>query len=157
MIRALSLIPLVGATISICGAAGTGTAKEFSNSIGIKMIRIEPGTFEMGCLNATVAPSEEVKWRRHAGPEFMLDGDWDEHPAHKVTISKAFYMSEIEVMIEQFQEYRQDFKAAEKYAPYVTNISWNEAAAFCKWLSAKEDKPYRLPNRQSRVFPMPGV
>ncbi len=27
----------------------------------------------------------------------------------------------------------------------VVNISWNDAAAFCKWLSGKEGKTYRLP------------
>jgi hypothetical protein len=54
-------------------------------------------------------------------------------------------MSETEVTIEQFREYRPDFTAPKKYAPYVTNISWNEAAAFCKWLSKKEGKSYRLP------------
>jgi len=27
----------------------------------------------------------------------------------------------------------------------VVNVSWNDAVAFCKWLSAKEGKAYRLP------------
>jgi formylglycine-generating enzyme required for sulfatase activity len=27
----------------------------------------------------------------------------------------------------------------------VVNVSWNDAAAFCKWLSKKESKTYRLP------------
>ena len=27
----------------------------------------------------------------------------------------------------------------------VVNISWNDAVAFCKWLSGKEGKTYRLP------------
>lgn len=27
----------------------------------------------------------------------------------------------------------------------VTNVSWNDAVAFCKWLSGKEKKTYRLP------------
>ena len=27
----------------------------------------------------------------------------------------------------------------------VVNVSWNDAVAFCKWLSGKEDKTYRLP------------
>lgn len=41
------------------------------NSLGVPMARIEPGTFAMG--------SE--------------DGDWDERPVHKVTISRPFWMS----------------------------------------------------------------
>ena len=27
----------------------------------------------------------------------------------------------------------------------VVNVSWNDAAAFCDWLSRKEGRPYRLP------------
>src|SRR5262249_20854156 len=27
----------------------------------------------------------------------------------------------------------------------VTNVSWNDAVAFCKWLSRKEGRTYRLP------------
>ncbi len=27
----------------------------------------------------------------------------------------------------------------------VVNVSWNDVVAFCKWLSGKEDKTYRLP------------
>jgi formylglycine-generating enzyme required for sulfatase activity len=27
----------------------------------------------------------------------------------------------------------------------VVNVSWNDAVAFCKWLSKKEGKTYRLP------------
>ena len=47
----------------------------FTNSVGMKMIKIEPGTFEMGNPN----------------PE---DDSWDEQPVHNVTISKPFYTSE---------------------------------------------------------------
>ena len=27
----------------------------------------------------------------------------------------------------------------------MVNVSWNDAMAFCKWLSRKESKTYRLP------------
>ncbi|MHC4572928.1 MAG: formylglycine-generating enzyme family protein, partial [Planctomycetota bacterium] len=119
--------------------------KEYTNSIGIKFVRIEPGTFRMGCLNQTKAPPGERDWRGFVGPEYLPNGDWDEHPVHKVTISKGFYVAQTEVTIEQFRRFRPDFQADTDSGPYVTGVSWNDAAAFCRWLSRKEGKPYRLP------------
>ncbi|MHC4638603.1 MAG: formylglycine-generating enzyme family protein, partial [Planctomycetota bacterium] len=45
----------------------------------------------------------------------------------------------------QFRKFRADFQGIEEYDPYVSNISWDEAKAFCDWLSKKEGKAYRLP------------
>jgi len=72
-------------------------------------------------------------------------GDFDEMPRHKVTITKPFYISETEVTIEQFRQFKADYPGYDNDRPYASGISWNDAAAFCKWLSEKEGKPYRLP------------
>jgi formylglycine-generating enzyme required for sulfatase activity len=98
--------------------------QKFTNSLGMNMIRIEPGSFMMG---------------RDKG------GDHDESPAHQVTISKPFYLSETEISIEQFRLFDPDYPGYEDYAPYAAAISWHDAVAFCKWLSAKEGRAYRLP------------
>jgi formylglycine-generating enzyme required for sulfatase activity len=50
------------------------------NSIGMKLVRIEPGSFVMG----------------------SADGDWDECPAHAVTISRPFFLSVTEVTNAQY-------------------------------------------------------
>ena len=34
----------------------------------------------------------------------------------------------------------------------VVNVSWNDAVAFCKWLSRKEGKTYRLPTEAEREY-----
>ncbi len=94
-----------------------------TNSIGIKMIPIRPGAFQMGDEN----------------------GQWDEQPVHRVTISQPFFISETEITIEQFQQFRPDFEGTKTYAPYASGVSWYDAMAFCDWLSQKEGKPYRLP------------
>ena len=150
--RATSLRPavwlLAGFSLAVnVHAANVPAGRTYSNSLGMRLVQVEAGTFKMGCLNGTAVSSEEEKktWRTFAGPEYLPNGDWDEHPAHKVTISRAFYMSQTEVTIAQFQQFRSDYEGSDKYAPYATNISWNEAAAFCKWLSDKEGKTYRLP------------
>jgi hypothetical protein len=62
---------------------------------------------------------------------------WDEQPVHKVTISRAFYMSETEVTAKQYRQFRAE--------PYAAGVSWYEAAAFCEWLSKKQGRTYRLP------------
>jgi formylglycine-generating enzyme required for sulfatase activity len=49
-------------------AEGTSQAEESVNSVGIKMVKIGPGSFEMGST---------------LGRDY-----WDEQPVHKVTISR---------------------------------------------------------------------
>ncbi len=100
--------------------------RESTDSIGIRMIRIEPGSFTMG--EASPRP----------------DG-WDEAPAHKVTISSPFLISETEITVEQFAQFLPGFTGSRTEGEAATGISWHEANAFCEWLSRKEGKPYRLP------------
>jgi formylglycine-generating enzyme required for sulfatase activity len=51
-------------TATIVGfAGGTATAKEFANTIGMKMVRIEPGTFMMGWEGFKVPPVRLFPWR----------------------------------------------------------------------------------------------
>jgi hypothetical protein len=101
----------------------------------MKFIRIEPGTFRMGRLNRANALGP--------GYSFVVDGgDWDEKPVHQVTISQPFYIQEAEVTAEQYRRFDPSYTGSDYYA---TGVSWHEAAAFAKWLSKKERRPYRLP------------
>jgi formylglycine-generating enzyme required for sulfatase activity len=123
---------LVLAVVSIVAMPQNRSLGEdsFTNSLGMNMIRIEPGSFTMG--------SE--------------DGDWDERPAREVTISQPFFMSTTEVTNAQHEKFdpqhkqfrgKLGFSKADDEA--VVFVSWNDAVAFCRWLSDKESKPYRLP------------
>ncbi|MEP6664107.1 MAG: formylglycine-generating enzyme family protein, partial [Verrucomicrobiota bacterium] len=107
-----------------------------TNSLGMSLLRIPAGSFLMG----NEAPTPGL-----GGPGHLPNGDWDERPVHKVTISKDFLMSETEVTDEQFRQFRPEFKTLEKIAPYAGGMSWDDAVAFCQWLSQKEGKNYRLP------------
>lgn len=103
---------------------------EYTNSIGMRFVRIESGSFEMGSKN----------------------GDFDEQPVHKVNISNPFYMAVTEVNNAQYEQFNpQHNKLRGKWGfskeddEAVVFVSWHEAVAFCEWLSKKEGVPYRLP------------
>lgn len=108
------------------------------NSIGLKMISLPAGTFMMGESNPTPPAEFEV-------PSHLTRGDWDEHPVHEVTLTRAFAISDMEVTAEQFRQFRADYTAEESSGGFAAGVSWDEAMAFCAWLSRKEGKTYRLP------------
>jgi len=149
---------------------------DFTNSVGMKMVRIPAGEFMMG------SPKREMDWVRLTFRKIWRDGhkQWfqDELPMHPVRISRSFYMSATVVTVAQFREFvkatqhktdaeRGDggmiFSTKEnRWVPNkdmkwdsppwqikddqpVVFVSWNDAKAFCKWLSRKEKRTYRLP------------
>jgi hypothetical protein len=112
--------------------------KSYTNSIGMKFVLVPEGSFMMGEAN-------KIEAKKLGGPVFLTHGDYDEQPVHKVTISEFYYMSVTEVTVDQFKQFRPDYNGVKKYYPYATGVSWNDAVAFCKWLSRKEGKAYRLP------------
>src|SRR6185436_9221641 len=99
------------------------------------------GSFVMGTGDA--APKSRAEW---------TERDHDEAPAHRVNISKAFYLGIYEVTNSQYEAFdpkhnalrgkRGSSTADDETVAYVT---WHDAVAFCDWLSTKEGKPYRLP------------
>ena len=121
------------------GVSSYGGADEV-NSLGMKLVRIEPGTFLMG----QDGPAADYRMTKH--PAKCDDADWDERPAHRVTLSAAFQLGATEVTLGQYRQfkpaYRGDRGAADEA---VTGVSWDDAMQFCVWLSAKEGRTYRLP------------
>ena len=98
----------------------------------IEMVTIPAGSFYMG--------------GRGEGMNF------DEAPAHKVTISSPFRMSVNEITNAQFEEFMPDHKAlrgkngvSTADSDAVVNVSYNDAVEFCRWLSKRENRNYRLP------------
>jgi formylglycine-generating enzyme required for sulfatase activity len=82
------------------------------------------------------------------------EGRRDDEHQHPVTISKAFSMQTTEVTQGQWkavmgteprkgQEFSKYVKEGSNYA--ATFVSWNDAIDYCKKLSEKEGKTYRLP------------
>jgi len=104
-----------------------GTPVEMTNSIGMKLVLIPPGEFLMG------------------SPETEEDRYDNEHQ-HLVRITKPFYLGVHEVTQ---AEYEKVMGANPSYFEGASNpveyVSWGDATGFCKRLSAKEGKTYRLP------------
>jgi formylglycine-generating enzyme required for sulfatase activity len=111
---------------------GQQPVKSITNTIGMKLNKIPAGTFLMG------SPEGET-------------GRRDDETQHPVTISKPFYMQTTEVTQGQWKEVmgtepwkgKRYVKEGPNYP--ATYVSWNDAVAYCKNLSEKEGKTYRLP------------
>jgi formylglycine-generating enzyme len=155
------------------------TTKQITNSIGMKLTLIPSGEFMMG--SGESAEETAAFFKKNYGEELDLDRLKDEHPQHRVRITKPFYLGTYDVTRGQFRQFAKDagYKTGPEEArgAWVWNprspknnkwelqdnsswrnagfdqtdehpvvyVSWNDAVAFCKWLSKKEGKTYRLP------------
>ena len=72
-----------------------------SNSIGLKLVRIPPGEFIMGSLE----PLEQLEKEFPQYEIARFDDAKDEYPAHKVRITKSFYMGIHAVTVGQFRKF----------------------------------------------------
>ncbi len=123
-----------------------GWRQEFTNSVGMKLVRIPAGRFMMG------SPAEESH------------RDEDEGPRHEVEITRSFYLGAYEVTQEQYNkvmEWNPSFFAAtgggkeqvqgQNTSQHpVETVSWDEAVQFCAVLSGRAEEKragrrYRLP------------
>jgi formylglycine-generating enzyme required for sulfatase activity len=118
-------------------AATTNHNARTTTSAGIKLVRIPAGEFEMG---------------QPAGEAWQQGGEWDETPVHKVRLTEPIRMSETEITNIQYEEFDPEHRKLRGAFGFstgddepVVQVSWNDAIAFCKWLSEKEGKTYRLP------------
>jgi formylglycine-generating enzyme required for sulfatase activity len=120
------------------------------NSIGMKLAYIPPGEFMMGSPK-----SEQQQVLAEEGGALDVRNE----VKHKVQISKGFYLGVHTVTQEEYEKVMGTnpawFRAGgggkdavagldTKRFP-VEGASWDDAKEFCKKLSAKEGKTYRLP------------
>ncbi len=130
---------------------GTGLPlEEYTNTIGMRLIWVRPGTFRMG------SPPEEA-----GPPAFKIL-----ERQHEVNIPTGFYLGMCEVTNAQFLQFvkeagykggqqgsadllrhTQDPDLARFSGPDqpVIFVSWFDCRSFCDWLSEKEGCQYRLP------------
>jgi formylglycine-generating enzyme required for sulfatase activity len=116
---------------------------DLAKGVTMKLVLIPAGDFLMG---GKFTPAEAVK--RFGGKEIHYAS---EHPRHKVTITKPFYMGVYEVTQSQWAAVMDskpyDGKMLTKIGPdYPASwVNWNEATEFCSKLSRKIGRKVALP------------
>ncbi len=121
-----ALLPVTG------GRAG----QVVENSIGMKLVRIKAGQFEMG--------SNESK---------------EERPVHLVRITKPFLMGQTEVTQAQFERvmrstpWRGNVYVKDGPEVAASYVSWDDAADFCRKLTEAERQAGKLPAGRSYRLP----
>ncbi len=143
----LFLIPLILSVSSVCSVGHA--AETVTNSVGMKLMPIQPGTFTMG---QDGPPLEDYLGQKRIKELYNVKDriDFDEKPAHKVTITRPFQIGVTEVTVAQYRQFDPEFKKNDpKSKPAdddaASGVTWDKAVAFCEWLSKKEGKTYRLP------------
>jgi eukaryotic-like serine/threonine-protein kinase len=102
--------------------------EDLGNGVTLEMVQIPRGTFTMG------SPAGEAERQSN------------ESPQHQVTVP-GFFMGKYAVTQEQYQAIMgtnpANFKGEKRP---VEQVSWDDAVEFCKKLSQKTGKTYRLPS-----------
>jgi len=101
---------------------------EFVNSLAMKMVYLPSGDLHMGSRRNEIG--------RMA----------DEGPIHLVVLTKGFWIGKHEVTQWQYTQIMKGNKSLHegRFKP-VDRVSWDDAVEFCRRLSEKEGKTYRLP------------
>jgi formylglycine-generating enzyme required for sulfatase activity len=141
----LASILLLVAAVCCSGCQPTPPAKHVTNSIGLKLTHIPPGSFTMGA--ATGEPGAKPTEKQH-----------------KVTISKGFYMGIHEVTQDQYlrvmgknpsifqgEMLLKNKKIVETMEPGVVgynhpvdHVTWDDAVEFCKRISEPHPQSFEL-------------
>lgn len=114
-----------------------------------------------------LAPGISLRLRKVPAGSFAMGSDAgaaDEQPVRAVEIKKPFWMAEAEITNEQFTPFNpaHDSRAIDQqwkdhvFPGYPANgpgmpvvrVSWNEAVAYCQWLSEKSGLKVTLPSEE---------
>ena len=133
-------------------APSASAVEEMTNGIGMPLVYVPPGTFTMG------SPRSERDWLRKAFGNFAEERASQETP-HEVQITKGFYLGKYPVTQREYETVMgknpSSFASTGGRAQLVVGlytarfpveqVSWKDAKEFCRKLSLREGKAYRLP------------
>lgn len=163
-ISALQTFPFVAPIISDKGrrtSVVNGVARYFiesSNNIGLEMVEIKGGEFEMGSSSAEVEMAF-ADAKKYKGEDSDDEGEYikkeskdfitAEMPKHRVK-TPSFFMSKYEITQKQWRDVMGRMPAIPKNLQGdnlpVVSISWEEANSFCDKLTDLTGRFYRLPS-----------
>ena len=148
-------------TLSISKKGYTPYKNSFSadwDGLKEKSVRMEkgigPGTTETWVVD--LENSVSMEFEPIPIGSFLMgsnEGEEDEQPVHKVVFSRPFWMAKTEVTQQQYGQFKKVPEVLkEKDVPMPTGaelpvcgVNWNDAMAFCKWLTTNERMMGRLP------------
>ena len=109
------------------------SAREYTNSIGMKFVRLEPGEFQMGQIDRPL-PSQVLPIFRGRGMfDTLNEGDYDEKPLHGVKITRPFYVGVFEVTNLQYEPPLDDEPELESdpFCPHHDGPEWGFGGCTC--------------------------
>ena len=116
--------------------------KALISSIGLKLVRIEPGSFQMG------STKEQIDQLLRLFPDSKREWFDDEQPQHPVKITRPFFLGTHPVTQGQYKAIMgsnpSHFKGSDDLP--VENVSWLDAVNFCNKMSEKDKRTpfYRI-------------
>jgi formylglycine-generating enzyme required for sulfatase activity len=111
-------------------AAPTAGSVRVNPRDGQKYVWVPPGTFTMGCSPGDPECSD------------------DEKPAHRVTISKGFWLGQTPVTVAAYERFASETSGEMPYLPAysrnwdnkqmpIVNVRWEQAQAYCAWAGGR--------------------
>jgi len=152
----------------------TQPGREWTNSIGMRLVRIEPGSFLMGSskdqidqliLMRVFPVFKRSRWLASVFARAIdrlmrvfRGSEWeefdDEQPQHAVKITHPFYLGTHQVTQRQYQAVMGDNPSHFSGSDLpVENVSWLDAVEFCNKLSERENRTrfYRVDGSEVTV------
>ena len=97
---------------------------------------VEPGRFAFEAADAEVAAPGGIRLRKFAPLRFDAR-ETAQAPPKTVELTRAFYFAVNETTVAAFRAFKSDYPAGQDANLPAVSVTWQDAARFCNWLSAK--------------------